>query len=56
MLNKDEYNQEEYNDYYRQETEGSELGGGGSPEPKPKKRNKLIILLLLLLLVAVGYF
>lgn len=55
MLNKDEYNQEEYNDYYRQETQGAELndsdnneGGGG--------KGKLIGLLLLIALAIAGYF
>ena len=55
MLNKDEYNQEDYNDYYRQETQGAELndsdnneGGGG--------KGKLIGLLLLITLAIAGYF
>ena len=54
MLNKDEYNQQEYNDYYRQESEGAEVSdveneeGGGM--------NKLIGLLVLIALVIGGYF
>lgn len=54
MLNKDQYNQEEYNDYYRQETKRAELGdsndeGGGLI-------SKLIILLVMLALAIAGYF
>ena len=54
MLNKDEYNQDEYNDYYAQETRGAEIAGRGSNEGGNKR---LIVLLLLLILIAVGgYF
>jgi len=53
MLNKDEYNQEEYNDYYRQEVEGTEIGN--SDEERGLMR-KLIILLVLLTLAIAGYF
>jgi nucleoid-associated protein YgaU len=54
MLNKDEYNQDEYNDYYAQETRGAEISGKDSDDSSAKKG---IVLLLLLLLVAVGgYF
>jgi len=55
MLHKDEYNQEEYNEYYRQET--------GRAEVKKKKENKksgilgkLILLLILLAASIAGYF
>jgi len=54
MLNKDQYNQEEYNDYYRQETEGAEIKGSYKKEGKGKK--PIIILLSLLLLGIAGYF
>ncbi len=53
MLNKDQYNQEEYNNYYRQEIEGSELGG--STEEKGLI-SKLIIVLIILALTIAGYF
>ena len=53
MLNKDEYNQEEYNDYYRQETEGAEIGNS---DEKGGLMSKLIILLILLALSIAGYF
>ena len=52
MLNRDEYNQEEYNEYYRQET--------GRVKSQEAKGNgligKLIILLILLALAIAGYF
>ena len=52
MLNRDEYNQEEYNEYYRQET--------GRVKSQETKSNgligKLIILLILLALAIAGYF
>ena len=54
MLNKDQHNQEEYNDYYRQETEGAEIKGSYKKEGKGKK--PIIILLSLLLLGIAGYF
>ncbi len=53
MLNKDEYNQEEYNDYYRQEVEGSEVG---SSDEEGGLISKLIILLVILALAIAGYF
>ena len=53
MLNKDQYNQEEYNDYYRQETEGAEIKGSYKEEGNGKS---IIILLTLLLLGVAGYF
>ncbi len=54
MLNKDEYNQDEYNDYYAQETRGAEISdkkdnGGGS-------KKLLIIIILLVLILVGGYF
>jgi len=54
MLNKDEYNQDEYNDYYAQETRGAEISSGGNSGGGGKKI--IFILLLLLLIVALGYF
>lgn len=54
MLNKDEYNQEEYNDYYRQEVEGAEIGNSDNEEGG--LMSKLIILLVLLALAIAGYF
>ena len=53
MLNKDEYNQEEYNDYYRQEVEGAEIGDS---DEEGGLMSKLIILLVLLALAIAGYF
>jgi len=53
MLHKDEYNQEEYNEYYRQETQRAE------PNNKDEKAgvfSKLILLLILLALTIAGYF
>jgi len=53
MLNKDEYNQEEYEEYYRQET-------GATTEQSHNEKSgllgKLIILLILLALAIAGYF
>jgi nucleoid-associated protein YgaU len=54
MLNQDEYNQEEYNNYYRQEVEGAEVGN--SDEESRGLMSKLIILLVLLALAIAGYF
>lgn len=54
MLNKDQYNQDEYNDYYRQETEGAELGA--SAEEEGGLVNKLIILLIIIAIAIAGYF
>lgn len=54
MLNKDEYNQEEYNDYYRQEVEGAELGN--SDDEGAGLMSKLMVLLVLLALSIAGYF
>jgi len=53
MLNKDEYDQEEYNEYYRQETEGIK------PEEEEEGFgliSKFLILLILLALSIAGYF
>jgi len=36
MLNKDQYDQDEYNDYYAQEIRGAEISGG-SNEGNTKK-------------------
>ena len=55
MLNKDEYNQEEYNNYYRQEIEGAELSDSEDDEGRGIGR-LLIGLLLLILLSIAGYF
>ncbi len=54
MLNKDEYNQEEYNNYYRQEIEGAELNG--SDDDEGGGIGKLIGVLLLIALAIAGYF
>lgn len=51
MLNKDQYNQEEYNDYYRQESGGAEVD-----ENEGGMMKKLIILLVILGLAIAGYF
>ncbi len=55
MLKKDEYNQEEYNDYYRQEIEGAELHGYSSDD-EGGGMGKLIALPILLALAVAGYF
>lgn len=54
MLNKDQYNEEEYNDYYRQEVEGAEIED--SEEEGTGIISKLIILLVLLALSIAGFF
>ena len=56
MLNKDEYNQEDYNDYYRQETQGAELHGSSNNKDGEGAKGKLIGLLLLIALAIAGYF
>ncbi len=55
MLNKDEYNQEEYNDYYRQETQGAELNDSGNKE-NGGIGGKLIGLIIIIALAIAGYF
>jgi nucleoid-associated protein YgaU len=55
MLDKDQYNQEEYNDYYQQEVRGAETTEGEDDESSGKK-GKILILLGLLLLGVAGYF
>ncbi len=54
MLDKDQYNQDEYNDYYAQETRGAEISRGRGEEGRGKKMT--VIFLLLTLILAVGYF
>lgn len=60
MLNKDQYNQDEYNDYYRKEVEGAELRGGEKSETKRESKNglikKIILLLTIIALAIAGYF
>ena len=54
MLNRDEYNQDEYNDYYARATEGAEIKYG----QKRSRNNKKILFVILLLLImgALAYF
>ena len=54
MLNKDQYNQEEYNDYYQQEIRGAETSGSMEEESSGKKG--IFILLGLIVLAVAGYF
>jgi nucleoid-associated protein YgaU len=54
MLNKDQYNQDEYNDYYKQETEGAEIKGFNEDEGGFMK--KAILFLGLIALGVAGYF
>jgi len=54
MLNKDEYNQDEYNDYYRQETQGAEITS--SEEESSGAMGKIIAFLILIALAIGGYF
>lgn len=53
MLNKDQYNQDEYNDYYRQEAEGAEIKSSHSQDGG---KSKLILLLSLIALAIAGFF
>ncbi|MBU1667875.1 LysM peptidoglycan-binding domain-containing protein [bacterium] len=53
MLNKDQYNQDEYNDYYRQEAEGAEIR---SSESQDSGKSKLILFLSLIALAVAGFF
>jgi hypothetical protein len=55
MLDKDQYNQEEYNDYYQQEIRGAETSGEEEDDSSKGKRLLLILLGLISLAVA-GYF
>jgi len=55
MLDKDQYNQEEYNNYYQQETQGAEIKGSASPKESNGKGGIFAILALILLAI-VGYF
>jgi len=54
MLNKDEYNQEEYEAYYRQETERIKVFN--EDQESSSLISKLIKLLILLALIIAGYF
>ena len=54
MLNKDQYNQDEYNDYYKQETEGAEIKGFS--EDEGGFMGKAILFLGLIALGIAGYF
>lgn len=53
MLNKDQYNQDEYNDYYRQEAEGVDIRRS---ESQGSKKSKLILFLSLIALAIAGFF
>ncbi len=53
MLHKDEYNQDEYNDYYAQETRGAEILG---KKERGSSKKLLIIVVLLALILIGGYF
>jgi len=55
MLNKDEYNQEEYDNYYAQETRGAEILGNKDNSGGSGKKILLTVLLLALIGVG-GYF
>ena len=55
MFKKDEYNQEEYNDYYQQEVAGAELNGSGEGKEKGGM-GKLMAVPLLIILAVAGYF
>jgi nucleoid-associated protein YgaU len=54
MLNKDQYNQDEYNDYYQQEIRGAETNS--SVEEEPSKKGGILILLGVIILAVAGYF
>jgi nucleoid-associated protein YgaU len=53
MLNKDQYNEDVYNDYYAQEVRGAEIS---TKESGGSNKKIVIILVLLLLISVVGYF
>jgi len=55
MLDKDQYNQDEYNDYYQQEIQGAETTEGENDESSGKKGTILIVLGLIIAAIA-GYF
>ncbi len=55
MLNKDQYNQDDYNDYYAQETKGAEIKYGGE-EGGGGGKKLVLIFLLLLLIGGLSYF
>ncbi len=54
MLDKDQYNQDEYNDYYKQEIRGAETSG--IEEEEPSKKGKILAILSLIILAIAGYF
>ena len=54
MLNKDQYNQDEYNDYYQQEIRGAETNS--STEEESSGKGGILILLGLIVLAVAGYF
>jgi nucleoid-associated protein YgaU len=54
MLNKDQYNQDEYNDYYQQEIRGAETSGLAEEESSGK--GGILVLLGLIVLAVAGYF
>lgn len=54
MLDKDQYNQDEYNDYYQQEIRGAETSE--IEEEEPSKKGKILIILSLIILAIAGYF
>ena len=55
MLKKDEYNQEEYNDYYKQEVEGAELGAS-SGKRKGKGKGLISKIIIFPILSIAAYF
>ena len=55
MLKKDEYNQEEYNDYYKQEVEGAELGASSGKRKGKGLISKIIIFPILSIAAYFGY-
>jgi len=55
MLNKDEYNQDEYNDYYAQEIRGAEISSGSNSGGGGGKKTVFSILILILI-IALAYF
>jgi len=55
MLDKDQYNQEEYNNYYQQETQGAEIKGSASPKESNGKGGVFALIAVVLLGVG-GYF